>query len=62
MHAGKEDPGPPVRDSGERKRTYRTKGETDKSKGVTGTIVAALLGIAFIVPMVQYWNYTSTKE
>ena len=57
MHSEK-DPGPPVRDSGERKRTYRTKGETEKSKGITGTIVLVLLGVAFIVPMVQYFGYT----
>lgn len=55
---GQKDPGPPIRDSGERKRTYRTKKETKKASGITGPIVGALLVIAFVVPMVQYWGYT----
>lgn len=58
MFAGEKDPGPPQRDTGERKRTYRTKSETQKSKSLTGPIVAALLVIAVVVPMVQYWGYT----
>lgn len=58
VSAGEKDPGPPIRDSGERKRTYRTKKETKKASSITGPIVGALLVIAFVVPMVQYWGYT----
>lgn len=50
---GKADPGGPVRDEGVRKRTYKTKEETEKTKSVTGTIVLTLLFIAFVVPMLQ---------
>ena len=40
-------------------RTYKTKDETAKTKNVTGTIVLVLLGISVVVPMLQYWGYTS---
>lgn len=53
------DPGPPARKDGARKRTYKTKAETDKSRGVTGTIVLSLLAISVVVPMLQYYGYTS---
>ena len=61
LHAGAKDPGPPQRGSGERQRTYRTKSETAEKKPITGTIVLALLAIAVVVPMVQYWGYTSKE-
>ena len=56
---GKEDPGGPVRQERVRKRTYKTKTETDKTRGATSTIVLTLLLISFVVPMLQYFGYTS---
>jgi len=56
---GKEDPGAPKRLDGMRKRTYKTKEETDRVKPVTGTIVLTLLLIAFVVPMLQFYGYVS---
>ena len=53
------DPGPPARKDGARKRTYKTKAETDEKRGVTGTIVLSLLAISVVVPMLQYYGYTS---
>ena len=54
--AGQADPGPPERADTSRKRTYKTKQETDKTRNVTGTIVLTLLGISVVVPMLQYWG------
>ena len=51
--AGQTDPGAPLRADGTRKRTYKTKKETDKTRNVTSTIVLTLLGISVIVPMLQ---------
>lgn len=59
---GEQDPGAPVRADNTRKRTYKTKEEVDKTRGVTTTIVVTLLGIAFIVPMLQFYGYTSERE
>jgi len=56
---GKNDPGPPRRAENSRKRTYKTKEETDRVKPVTGTIVITLLVIAFVVPMLQFYGYVS---
>merc|ERR1711939_1230651 len=56
---GKGDPGAPQRVENTRKRTYKTKEETDRVKPVTGTIVLTLLLIAFVVPMLQYYGYVS---
>lgn len=56
---GQEDPGGPVRPENARKRTYKTKEETDKTRNVTGTIVLTLLFIAFVVPMLQFFGYTA---
>ena len=56
--SGKADPGPPVRQERVRKRTYKTKSETQSSKPATATIVLTLLGISVIVPMLQYFGYT----
>ena len=36
-------------------RTYKTKSET--KRGNYGAILIALLTIATVVPMVQYWSY-----
>ena len=58
-HAGKTDPGPPVRYENERKRTFKTKEEVDKTKNVSATVVGTLLFIAVVVPMLQYYGYTS---
>jgi uncharacterized membrane protein YgcG len=52
-------PPPPARKDTARVRTYKTKNETDDKKGVTGPIVLTLLFIAVVVPMLQYWGYTS---
>ncbi len=52
--SGRIDPGPPARADGARKRTYKTRGETAANKPATSTIVLTLLGISFIVPMLQY--------
>lgn len=57
--AGKEVPAAPARKDDSRKRTYKTKAETDKSKNVTATVVGALLFIAVVVPMLQYYGYTA---
>jgi len=56
---GKNDPGAPLRATNERKRTYKTKEETDRVKPVTGAIVVTLLLIAFVVPMLQFYGYVS---
>jgi len=56
---GKGDIGGPQRKDNTRRRTYRTKAETEKARGVTSTIVVTLLGIAFVVPMLQYYGYVS---
>ncbi len=42
----------PVRPDTTRKRTYRTKEETEKNKQVTTTVVATLLLIAVVVSTV----------
>lgn len=39
----------------ERKRTYRTKEETEAKKPVTATVVLTLLFISVVVPMLQYF-------
>lgn len=49
----------PKRNDGTRKRTYKTKEETEKSKTVTSTVVLSLLLIAVVVPMLQYYGYTA---
>lgn len=51
-----------MRADNSRKRTYKTKEEVDKTRGVTTTIVVTLLGIAFVVPMLQFYGYTSERE
>merc|ERR1740121_2623117 len=56
---GKNDPGAPQRASNNRKRTYKTKEETDRVKPVTGPVVITLLFIAFVVPMLQFYGYVS---
>jgi len=56
---GKEDPGPPTRLDTTRVRTFKTKEETAQKKGVTAPIVGTLLVIAVLVPMLQYYGYTS---
>ena len=59
--AGQKDPGAPQRADNTRKRTYKTKGETDKTRNITSTIVLTLLFISVVVPMLQYWGYTSKE-
>lgn len=54
---GKADPGAPQRSRSVRKRTYKTKEETNRVKPVTGAIVITLLLIAFVVPMLQFYGY-----
>jgi hypothetical protein len=49
----------PKRNDFVRQRTYKTKEETEKSKTVTSTVVLTLLFIACVVPMLQYYGYTS---
>ena len=39
-----------------RKRTYKTKAETEAKKPVTATIVGTLLFISVVVPMLQYYG------
>lgn len=56
---GQEDPGPPARADTTRARTFKTKGETEQKKGITGPLVLTLLAISVIVPMLQYYGYTS---
>jgi len=56
---GQADPGAPVRVEKVRKRTYKTKQETDSKKDATSTIVLTLLFIAVVVPMLQFYGYTS---
>eukprot|EP01025_Chloroclados_australasicus_P054028 TRINITY_DN6400_c0_g1_i1.p1 TRINITY_DN6400_c0_g1~~TRINITY_DN6400_c0_g1_i1.p1 ORF type:complete len:268 (+),score=33.85 TRINITY_DN6400_c0_g1_i1:154-957(+) len=57
--SGQQDPGAPSRNVAERKRTYKTKTETEKTRFVTATIVGTLLFIAVVVPMLQYYGYVS---
>ena len=59
---GAPDPGPPARKEAAKGRTYKTKAETDRTRGATGTIVLTLLAISVVVPMLQYYGYTSTDE
>ena len=54
-----QDPGGPERKETARKRTYKTKDETDRTRFVTTTVVVTLLLIAFVVPMLQFYGYTS---
>ncbi|KFM25441.1 UPF0603 protein, chloroplastic [Auxenochlorella protothecoides] len=56
---GKEVPAAPQRADTERRRTYKTKAETEQKKPVTSTIVLTLLAISFVVPMLQYFGYTN---
>lgn len=56
---GEADPGPPVRQEADRRRTYKTKDEVDRTKGVSSTVVGTLLFISIVVPMLQYYGYTS---
>lgn len=56
---GREVPEGPKRNDTSRQRTYKTKEETEKSKGVTATVVGTLLLIAVVVPMLQYYGYTA---
>ncbi|KAJ9509820.1 hypothetical protein QJQ45_011579 [Haematococcus lacustris] len=56
---GKTVPAGPVRADDTKRRTYRTKEETDKSKNITATVVASLLLIAVVVPMLQYYGYVA---
>lgn len=56
---GEADPGAPQREERVRKRTYKTKSETEATKGATSTIVLTLLGISVVVPMLQYYGYTN---
>lgn len=56
---GQTDPGAPVKAEAQSGRTYKTKEETNKTRNVTSTIVLVLLGISVVVPMLQYWGYTS---
>lgn len=58
---GQKDPGAPQRAAEGKSRTYKTRAETDKSRNVFSTIVLVLLGISVIVPMLQYWGYTSKE-
>lgn len=53
--------GGPVRTEQTRKRTFRTKQETKKSKNITSTLVGTLLLISVVVPMLQYYGYTSKE-
>ena len=41
------------------KAYLKTKEETEKAKSVTSTVVLALLFIAVVVPMLQYYGYTA---
>ena len=56
---GATDPGGPVRNEAERKRTYKTKEEVNATKTVSTTVVGTLLFISVVVPMLQYYGYTS---
>ena len=56
---GQKVPAAPSRGEQERVRTYKTKGETNNQRTVFTTIVVVLLVIAFIVPMLQFYGYTS---
>jgi len=50
-----------VRSEAERKRTYKTKDEVEKTKGVSTAVVGTLLVIACLVPMLQYYGYTAKE-
>ena len=56
---GEVDPGPPLRNDPDRKRTYKTKEEVERTKVVSSTVVVSLLVISVAVPMLQYYGYTS---
>jgi uncharacterized protein len=56
---GKEVPDGPMREDNTRRRTFRTKEETQKSKNITSTVVVSLLLIACVVPMLQYYGYVA---
>lgn len=56
---GEADPGPPLRNDPDRKRTYKTKEEVERTKVVSSTVVVSLLVISVAVPMLQYYGYTS---
>lgn len=56
---GKEDIPPPVKNTQKATRTFKTKEETAKKKGISTTVVGSLLVIAFVVPMLQYFGYVN---
>lgn len=56
---GEEVPAAPERADNTRRRTYKTKEESDATKNVTTTIVVTLLGISVVVPMLQFYGYTA---
>lgn len=58
---GQKDPGAPQRAAEGKTRTYKTKSETQDKKAIFSTIVLVLLGISVVVPMLQYWGYTSKE-
>ena len=37
----------------------RAQAETDQKKSITAPLVLTLLAISVVVPMLQYWGYTS---
>jgi len=55
---GLEDPGPPVRKDKDLSSNFKTREETLEERSKFTGIVGALLVIAFIVPMVQFYAYT----
>ena len=57
---GEADPGAPKVTKVNTDRTYKTKAETDQKRGNYGVVVGALLVIAFVVPMLQF--FAATRE
>jgi len=51
-------PGPQF-NSKKRERTYKTKAEASEKKDLSTIVVSLLLFISFVVPMVQFFAYTS---
>ncbi len=38
---------------------FSVQAETDQKKNITAPLVLTLLAISVVVPMLQYWGYTS---
>ncbi|KAK8960665.1 hypothetical protein KSP40_PGU003768 [Platanthera guangdongensis] len=58
---GLPDPGGPTFKDNKRESNFKSKEGTDEKSGQFSIVVGGLLGIAFVVPMAQYYAFVSKK-